>query len=131
MYGPKVKLRFFFVLLILVTLILSVFLILRSLEENVVYFWRFIFYYLFGKKVLDIVPPPRDVVPHRHMFRFLHLFAFRIKCRGMGAVGEQRLTSTGLHESACANGQGKHLSEPRKWWARGRCKQATSTEKNS
>jgi len=38
MYGPKVKLRFFFVLLILVTLILSVFLILRSLEENVVYF---------------------------------------------------------------------------------------------
>ena len=38
MYGRKVKLRFFFVLLILVTLILSVFLILRSLEENVVYF---------------------------------------------------------------------------------------------
>ena len=38
MYGRKVKLRFFFILLILVTLILSVFLILRSLEENVVYF---------------------------------------------------------------------------------------------
>ena len=38
MYGRKVKLRFFFVLLILVTLILSVFLILKSLEENVVYF---------------------------------------------------------------------------------------------
>ena len=38
MYGRKVKLRFFFVLLILITLILSVFLILKSLEENVVYF---------------------------------------------------------------------------------------------
>ena len=38
MYGRKVKLRFFFILLILVTLVLSVFLILRSLEENVVYF---------------------------------------------------------------------------------------------
>ena len=38
MYGRKVKLRFFFVLLILITLVLSVFLILKSLEENVVYF---------------------------------------------------------------------------------------------
>ena len=38
MYGRKVKLRFFFVLLISLTLILSVFLILKSLEENVVYF---------------------------------------------------------------------------------------------
>ena len=38
MYGRKVKLRFFFVLLILLTLILSVFLILKSLEANVVYF---------------------------------------------------------------------------------------------
>ena len=38
MYGRKVKLRFFFVLLILVTLVLSVFLVLKSLEENVVYF---------------------------------------------------------------------------------------------
>ena len=38
MYGRKVKLRFFFVLLILITLALSVFLILKSLEENVVYF---------------------------------------------------------------------------------------------
>ena len=38
MYGRKVKLRFFFVLLILSTLILSVFLILKSLEDNVVYF---------------------------------------------------------------------------------------------
>ena len=38
MYGRKVKLRFLFVLLILLTLILSVFLILKSLEENVVYF---------------------------------------------------------------------------------------------
>ena len=38
MYGRKVKLRFFFIILILITLILSVFLILKSLEENVVYF---------------------------------------------------------------------------------------------
>jgi|TARA_B100000959_G_C14847803_1_gene568787 cytochrome c-type biogenesis protein CcmE len=38
MYGRKVKLRFFFILLILVTLVLSIFLILKSLEENVVYF---------------------------------------------------------------------------------------------
>ena len=38
MYGRKVKLRFFFILLVLIALILSVFLILRSLEENVVYF---------------------------------------------------------------------------------------------
>ena len=38
MYGRKVKLRFFFILLTLVTLVLSVFLILKSLEENVVYF---------------------------------------------------------------------------------------------
>ena len=38
MYGKKVKLRFFFILLILFVLILSVFLILKSLEENVVYF---------------------------------------------------------------------------------------------
>ena len=38
MFGRKVKLRFFFVLLILTTLILSVYLILKSLEENVVYF---------------------------------------------------------------------------------------------
>ena len=38
MYGRKVKLRFFFTLTILLTIILSVFLILKSLEENVVYF---------------------------------------------------------------------------------------------
>ncbi len=38
MYGRKVKLRFLFVILILFSLILSVFLILKSLEENVVYF---------------------------------------------------------------------------------------------
>ena len=38
MYGRKVKLRFLFVVVILITLILSVFLILKSLEENVVYF---------------------------------------------------------------------------------------------
>jgi|TARA_Y100000389_G_scaffold158366_1_gene159801 cytochrome c-type biogenesis protein CcmE len=38
MYGKKVKLRLVFVILILATIILSLFLILRSLEENVVYF---------------------------------------------------------------------------------------------
>ena len=38
MYGRKVKLRFFFIILILLSSILSVFLILNSLEENVVYF---------------------------------------------------------------------------------------------
>ena len=38
MYGSKVKLRIFFVLSILVVLSLSVFLILKSLEDNVVYF---------------------------------------------------------------------------------------------
>ena len=38
MYGRKVKLRFFFIILIFITLVLSVFLILKSLEENVVYF---------------------------------------------------------------------------------------------
>ena len=38
MYGRKVKLRFFFVLLILITVALSFFLIIKSLEENIVYF---------------------------------------------------------------------------------------------
>ncbi len=38
MYGKKVKLRILFVFLLLVSAILSVFLILKSLEENVVYF---------------------------------------------------------------------------------------------
>ena len=38
MYGRKVKLRLVFVVIILITLILSTFLILKSLEENVVYF---------------------------------------------------------------------------------------------
>ena len=38
MYGSKVKLRFLFVAIILITLILTVFLVLKSLEENVVYF---------------------------------------------------------------------------------------------
>ena len=38
MYGSKVRLRIFFVLIILVVLSLSVFLILKSLEDNVVYF---------------------------------------------------------------------------------------------
>ena len=38
MYGRKVKLRLFFILLILVIFSLSIFLILKSLEENVVFF---------------------------------------------------------------------------------------------
>ena len=38
MFGRKVKLRFLFVVIILITLILTVFLVLKSLEENVVYF---------------------------------------------------------------------------------------------
>tara|TARA_Y100000590_G_scaffold344041_1_gene393314 strand:+ start:26 stop:451 length:426 start_codon:yes stop_codon:yes gene_type:complete len=38
MYGKKVKLRAFFALLIFFALALSVFLIFKSLEENVVYF---------------------------------------------------------------------------------------------
>ena len=38
MYGRKVKLRLIFVLTIVITLTLSVFLILNSLKENVVYF---------------------------------------------------------------------------------------------
>ena len=38
MYGRKVKLRFLFISLVLISLILTVFLILKSLEENVVYF---------------------------------------------------------------------------------------------
>ena len=38
MYGRKVKLRLIFILLVLITLILTIFLILKSLEENVIYF---------------------------------------------------------------------------------------------
>ena len=38
MYGKKVKLRFLFLVLLLATLILTVFLILQSLKENVIYF---------------------------------------------------------------------------------------------
>ena len=38
MYGQKVKLRFLFISLFLLSLILSAFLVLKSLEENVVYF---------------------------------------------------------------------------------------------
>jgi cytochrome c-type biogenesis protein CcmE len=38
MYGKKVKLRFLFLALILASLILTVFLILQSLKDNVVYF---------------------------------------------------------------------------------------------
>ena len=38
MYGRKVKLRFFFILLIITTLALSAFLLVKSLEENVIFF---------------------------------------------------------------------------------------------
>tara|TARA_Y100000996_G_scaffold116124_1_gene86269 strand:+ start:286 stop:708 length:423 start_codon:yes stop_codon:yes gene_type:complete len=38
MYGRKVKLRIFFLILIFSSLSLTVFLVLKSLEENVVYF---------------------------------------------------------------------------------------------
>ena len=38
MYGRKVKLRFLFITLLLLSLILSIFLVLKSLEENVIYF---------------------------------------------------------------------------------------------
>ncbi len=38
MYGRKVKLRFIFILIITLSLLLTVFLVLKSLEENVVYF---------------------------------------------------------------------------------------------
>tara|TARA_B100002051_G_C16326018_1_gene434582 strand:+ start:81 stop:503 length:423 start_codon:yes stop_codon:yes gene_type:complete len=38
MYGKKVKLRFLFLSLILTVLVLTVYLILKSLEDNVVYF---------------------------------------------------------------------------------------------
>ena len=38
MYGRKVKLRFLYVILILVTFALSIFIILKSLEENVIFF---------------------------------------------------------------------------------------------
>ena len=38
MYGRKVKLRFLFIVIILITLILTTVLVLKSLEENVVYF---------------------------------------------------------------------------------------------
>ena len=38
MYGRKVKLRFYFIVSILITIFLTVFLVLKSLEENVIYF---------------------------------------------------------------------------------------------
>ena len=38
MYGKKVKLRFFFIILVITTLSFTVFLIIKSLEENVIYF---------------------------------------------------------------------------------------------
>jgi cytochrome c-type biogenesis protein CcmE len=38
MYGKKVKLRAFFVLLIFLSLVLTIFLVFKALEENVIYF---------------------------------------------------------------------------------------------
>jgi len=38
MYGKKVKLRVLFLFLVLASIILSIYLILKSLEENVIYF---------------------------------------------------------------------------------------------
>ena len=38
MYGKKVKLRFLFLSLILIVLVLTIYLVLESLKENVVYF---------------------------------------------------------------------------------------------
>ena len=38
MYGKKVKLRAFFILLTFISLVLTIFLVIKSLEENVVYF---------------------------------------------------------------------------------------------
>ena len=38
MYGRKVKFRILFIILVLLSLILSVFLVLKSLEENVIFF---------------------------------------------------------------------------------------------
>ena len=39
MYGKKVKLRIVFIFLLLISVILSIFLVLKSLEENVIYFF--------------------------------------------------------------------------------------------
>ena len=38
MYGKKVKLRFLFLSLIFIVLILTIYLVLKSLEKNVIYF---------------------------------------------------------------------------------------------
>jgi cytochrome c-type biogenesis protein CcmE len=38
MYGRKVKLRFFLIVIVLLSLVLTTFLVLKSLEENVIYF---------------------------------------------------------------------------------------------
>ena len=38
MYGKKVKLRILFISLLLISVVLSIYLILKSLEENVIYF---------------------------------------------------------------------------------------------
>ena len=38
MYGKKVKLRAFFIILIFLSVALTIFLVFKALEENVVYF---------------------------------------------------------------------------------------------
>ena len=38
MYGKKVKLRILFLLLLITSIVLTVYIVLQSLEENVVYF---------------------------------------------------------------------------------------------
>tara|TARA_B100000965_G_scaffold317171_1_gene277704 strand:+ start:274 stop:474 length:201 start_codon:yes stop_codon:yes gene_type:complete len=38
MYGKKVKLRAFFIILIFLSAVLTIFLVIKALEENVVYF---------------------------------------------------------------------------------------------
>ena len=38
MYGHKVKLRILFILLLVISIVLSIYLILKSLEDNIVYF---------------------------------------------------------------------------------------------
>ena len=53
MYGKKVKLRFLFLSLILTILILTIYLVLKSLEDNVVYFISPFFLYVFPLKILS------------------------------------------------------------------------------
>ena len=55
MYGRKVKLRFFYIFIIFLILSLTIFLTLKSLEENVIYFQSPIGKGLIGKKRNDLV----------------------------------------------------------------------------